>query len=286
MKRSPPETLVGLPIVITGASSGIGRATALLCAKAGMPVALGARRRDRLDSLIQEISAAGDGRGRAVALLTNVDSPEDCRRLVDLAATEFGPVYAVFANAGYGLHKPTHQTTDAELRAIFETNFFGSMNIVRPALERMLAGAEGGGTRGHIIFCSSCLSKVGTPLHGPYSATKACQDHIARAMRIELAPRGIAVSSVHPIGTRTEFFERAEANSRAVSDVLPGPPDLFTQPPERIARAVVRALRRGRGGEIWTSTPARIAFALADLFPRTTDRIMAAGVKRMLGREA
>jgi NAD(P)-dependent dehydrogenase (short-subunit alcohol dehydrogenase family) len=268
--------LPGKPIVITGASSGIGRATALACARAGMPVAVGARRRDKLDALVAEITSMG---GRAVSTPTNVDRPEDCRRLIDLAVGEFGSLYSVFANAGFGIHKPMHETTEAELRAIFETNFFGTMNTIRPALPHLLAEKSG-----HIVVCSSCLAKTGTPLHGAYSATKACQDHIARAMRIELWPRGIAVSSVHPIGTRTEFFAQAEANSGPIKDVLPGPPGLFMQSPDKVARAVVRRLRRGRGGEIWTSQPARLAFASVDLFPSLADRVLGIGVRRMLRR--
>src|SRR5882724_761167 len=123
--------LTGKPIAITGASSGIGRATAIACAAAGMPVALGARRVEKLESAVREITAAG---GRAIAVPTDVDKPEDCRRLVDRTVAEFGSIYAVFANAGYGFEKAMADTTDAELRAIFETNFFGTMNTIRPAM--------------------------------------------------------------------------------------------------------------------------------------------------------
>jgi short-subunit dehydrogenase len=268
--------LQGKPIAITGASSGIGRATAIACARAGMPVALGARRRDKLDQLVEEISSFG---GKAVAVPTDVTRTDDCDRLIDLAVREFGSIYAVFANAGFGLHKPVHETTDAELRAIFETNFFGTVNTVRPVLPHLLAAG-----RGHVLICSSCLAKAGTPLHGPYSATKAAQDHIARAMRIELKPRNIAVSSVHPVGTKTEFFAQAEANSGPIKDVLPGPPGMFMQSPDKVARAIVRNLRRGRGKEIWTSQPSRLAFASVDFFPSTADRVLGTAVRRMLRR--
>ncbi len=252
--------LAGLSIAITGASSGIGRATAIACAAAGMPVAVGARRLDRLESLVAEIKAAG---GRAIALETDVDKPEDCRRLIDATAGAFGSIYAVFANAGYGLEKPIHETPDAELRAIFETNFWGTINTIRPALERMLP-AHGG----HILVCSSCLSKLGMPFHGHYSATKAAQDHIARAMRAELRGTGVHVSSVHPIGTSTELFDRSAERSGSVRAIRT--PMFMRQPPERVARAVVRCLRRPRG-EVWTSIPMRLAFAAATAFPGMTD---------------
>jgi short-subunit dehydrogenase len=250
----------------------------MACARAGMPVAAGARRADRLQSLIGEITAAG---GRAIAVQMDVDRPEDCQRLIDQTLAAFGSVYSVFANAGFGLHKAIHETSDAEMRAIFETNFFGTLNTIRPALPQLMRARAG-----HILICSSCLAKAGTPWHGAYSATKAAQDHIARAMRIELKGSGIVVSSVHPVGTRTEFFERAESNSAGGSrEVLPGPPSRFLQPPETVARAIVRALRKGRGGEIWTTMAGRLAFAAIDLFPRLGDAMLERGVKKLLDME-
>jgi len=257
--------LAGKPIAITGASSGIGRATAIACAKAGMPVALAARRVQKLEAVVREILQAG---GRAIAVPTDVDKPEDCRALVQRTIAEFGSIYSVFANAGYGLERPIHQTTDAELRAIFETNFFGTMNTVRPALEVMLPVRNG-----HILVCSSCLAKVGTPMVGAYSATKAAQDHIARAMRIELRGTGVQVSSVHPIGTATEFFERK--SSETGREILSSPPRLFLQRPERVARAIVRRLRKGRGAEVWTSATVRLGFAFLNAFPSLGDRVLA-----------
>jgi len=151
------------------------------------------------------------------------------------------------------------------MRAIFETNFFGTLNTIRPALERMLPAGSG-----HILICSSCLAKLGIPLVGAYSATKAAQDHIARAMRAELKGTGVAVSSVHPVGTKTEFFDLSGAKSGG-SRMMPRGAGAMMQPPERVARAMVRALRRGRGGEVWTSFAIRTAFKAANVFPAVTD---------------
>ncbi len=262
--------LAGKPIAITGASSGIGLATAIACAKAGMPVAVMARREDKLTSLVREIEALG---GRAIAVPGNVDDPADCARLVARTIEAFGSIYSVFANAGYGIERAMHEMTDAELRSIFETNFFGTMNTIRPALDAMLASG-----RGHVLICSSCLAKFGTAYHGAYSATKAAQNHIARAMNIELAPKGVRASSVHPIGTRTEFFETARVTSGGQT-MLDNSPSMFMQPPERVARAIVACLRRPRP-EVWTSTPVRVFFGLATIFPSFGDRLMRAFVHR------
>jgi short-subunit dehydrogenase len=255
--------LTGRPIAITGASSGIGRATALACARAGMPVLVSARRLDRLQHLVEEIRRAG---GRAEALGADVGLESDCRAVIDRTADAFGSIYAVFANAGYALEKPVLDTPEAELRDIFETNFWGTLHTIRPALERMLPAG-----RGHVLICSSCLSKMGMPYHAAYSATKAAQDHFARGLRIELRGRGISISSVHPIGTRTELFDKSE--QRSGGRHAPRSPEFLMQPPDSVARAVVRCLRRPRG-EVWTSLPARFAFAAGVAFPGLTDRVL------------
>lgn len=268
----PPIDLRGLPIAITGASSGIGHAAALACARAGMPVAVSARRADRLNDLVARITREG---GRAIAVPGDVTNTDDSRRLVDAARDAFGPLYAVFANAGYGIEKPIHLTADQELRDLVETNFWGSMHLVRAALPSMLAAR-----RGHILWCSSCVSKLGIPRLGAYSASKAMQDHFARAMRHELAPEGVHVSSVHPIGTVSEFSNALKARSGLAARTF-GRPDngLFVQTSERVADAVVACLRRPRG-EVWTSTTIRLALALAVALPGLADAVLARRPKR------
>ncbi|MCA9299152.1 MAG: SDR family NAD(P)-dependent oxidoreductase, partial [Phycisphaerales bacterium] len=178
----------GRVIVITGASSGIGRATAIECAREGMHVVVAARRKEKLDEVVEACRSHGVD---ALGVETDVTRPDDCVRLVDATLERFGSLYALYANAGYGVEAPMHEMSEASLRAIFETNFWGSMHAIRPALEHMRRVGSG-----HILLCSSCLSKLGVPYYGAYCATKACQDHVARAMRLELGGTGIHVSSV------------------------------------------------------------------------------------------
>lgn len=266
----PSIDLAGKPIAITGASSGIGRATALACARAGMPVVVGARRLDRLESLVAEIRAAG---GRAHAVACDVDQEADCRRLVETTVQAFGSIYAVFANAGFGLEGAVHDLTDEQLQGIIRTNFFGTLWTIRPALEHMRrAGA------GHVLICSSCVSKLGLPLHSAYSATKAMQDHIGRAMRIELASEGVHVSTLHPIGVSSEFSERvaqkAGGERRGVRT-----PESMKQTPESVASLVVACLRRPKG-EVWTHLPTRLGMGLLTMIPSLADWYLARRLKR------
>jgi NAD(P)-dependent dehydrogenase (short-subunit alcohol dehydrogenase family) len=258
------------PIAITGASSGIGRATALACARAGMPVALAARRADKLGGVAEEIAALG---GRSIVVACDVTRTDDCQRLVDETLSRFGSIYAIFANAGYGLEKAVHDTSDAELRAIFETNFFGTLNTIRPALIPMRRARSG-----HILICSSVVGKFSAPYFGAYCATKGAQSDIGRSMRLELAPEGIQVSTVHPIGTRTEFFDVSRANSGGTS-MMDHTPDAFMQTPERVARGVVACLHRPRA-EVWTSTLPRLGAGLLATFPSLGDIVMRQWLKR------
>ncbi len=275
----PRVDLTDKPIVITGASSGIGAAAAVACARAGMPVALFARRENKLEEVAKRVREAGS---RAVVVVGSVDDPGASERLLDACESEFGPCYAALANAGYGQEAPCSSMSDADVRAMFETNFFACLDLARAAAARFV---ERG--RGHVLLTSSCLSKLGLPHYGCYSATKACQDHFGRAMRHELRPAGVAVSTVHPIGTRTEFYDALRERSADGASLVKKGKRRFTQSSELVADRIVRQLRKGVGGEVWTSRAARLAFAAADAWPRLTDwgirRTLEARQRRPLG---
>ncbi|MFM7809966.1 MAG: SDR family NAD(P)-dependent oxidoreductase, partial [Planctomycetota bacterium] len=127
--------------------------------------------------------------------------------------------------------------------------------------------------RGHLLMNSSCLAKFTIPYYGAYAATKAAQAMMCRAMRFELEPHGIEVSSVHPVTTVTEFFERTAANSGrgdGGGKVPDHAPRLFVQPPERVARAIVACLKRPRS-EVWTSLLVRLSAGVITAFPWVFD---------------
>jgi short-subunit dehydrogenase len=261
--------LHGKAIVITGASSGIGAATALACAKAGMDVVLNARRAQMLDAVADRVRQAG---AQAVTVIGDVTEPGISERMLDAARDRFGRFDAVFANAGYGFDKAAHEVADEELRRIFDVNFFAAMDLLNAAVSRLLAD----GRPGHLLMCSSCLGKFTLPGHSAYSATKAAQAHVCGAMRIELGSRGIYVSSVHPITTVTEFFEvsrRLSGKDTGGKSVPEHAPRFFVQPAEHVANAVVRCLRRPRP-EVWTSFTTRAVAAAMTLSPRFGDMIL------------
>ncbi len=280
--------LQGRSIAITGASSGIGAATAIACARAGMHVALFARRADKLARIAELCRQAGGGSTRVIVLEGDVSDAQACKQLVELSIQAFGSLYSVYANAGYGFEKPMHETSEEELRQIFEVNFFGTMNTIRPALDHMLSrpfeGDARKAPRGHILICSSCVAKITLPRYGAYSATKAAQNHIGRAMRHELDSKGVAVSTVHPISTSTEFFDIVK--QRTGKELETHAPGLFVQTAETVAKHTVTCLRRPHA-EVWTGVRGaitRLGMATMTLMPVLPDvmfRGMAKGSDRV-----
>ncbi|MHC4990399.1 MAG: SDR family NAD(P)-dependent oxidoreductase, partial [Planctomycetota bacterium] len=174
-----PRELTDKTIVITGASSGIGAATAIACAEAGMDVVLSARRSERLEDVAGEVRQRGR---RAEIVAGDVCDPGMSVRLLDHANEVLGGFYAVFANAGYGLEKHVIDVPHDELRRVFDVNFFASVELAQEAARRLVDREE----PGHLLMCSSCLAKFTMPGYSAYSATKAAQNHVCRAMRLEL----------------------------------------------------------------------------------------------------
>ena len=256
--------LSGKTIVITGASSGIGRATAIACARKGMNVVVNARREDKLIALTDQIKESG---GQAVYLAGDVREEASQAKLMELANDRFGGIDAVFANAGYGIEAPGADMPEKMLRDIFEVNFFGTMNTIRTALPYL---RNTGG--GHILICSSCVSRIPLPFFGAYSATKAAQHHLGRAMRLELENENIYVSTIHPVGTRTEFFNVADQLTKkgGWGGLRHSSPDWATQSPEKVSAAVVRCLHKPRP-EVWMSRIVQFGAAVLTMSPGLAD---------------
>lgn len=265
MKRDLTDKL----IVITGASSGIGAETALACARAGMDTVLAARRVEKLEAVAKQVEALGR---RALAVACDVTQDDDVKQLFEKSWDAFGRIDVAFANAGYGFFGSVLETDLQIHRDIFETNYYGTLRTLQaatPYLRRTDHGLK------HILICSSVASEVGVPKFSAYCATKASQDSVAGAMRAELADEGISVTSIHPIGTSTEFGDQARAQSidKRSADHMSNTPKALTQTADHVANTIVRALRKPKP-EVWPSPLARYAAAFATASPRFASWIM------------
>ncbi len=259
--------LKGRVAVITGGSSGIGRATAVALAREGVWVVLGARRMDRLVEVVEGIRKAG---GKATALQTDVTQPDQVARLVSTAASQAGRLDILINNAGIGYFGPVESIPVPEARHLFEVNLLGTLYGIQAAVPIMRP--QGGG---HILTISSIVGKRATPGLGVYAATKFAQVALSESLRLEVAQAGIRVSVVCPVSTATEFFAVAASRSP-----LPFSPTGPIYSAEQVAAKIVRCIRYPRP-EVIVYPPARFMVILNACAPRFVDRILGAYWKRM-----
>ena len=216
-------------VVITGASSGIGRSVALEMARRGANVILGARRLDRLEAVAADCRKLGVS---AKAVAADVTRHEDCRLLI----AEAGDVDVLINNAGFAIFDSMAEARPEELRAMMETNYFGSVNCIQAVLPQMLARGEG-----TIVNVASITGLMGFSRMSGYCATKFAIVGMSEALRDEVLGRGVRVALVCPGTTETEFFVKAERGK------MPGAQRLMLAvKPERVARAVCDAAEDGR----------------------------------------
>jgi NADP-dependent 3-hydroxy acid dehydrogenase YdfG len=196
MSYLPSRSVEGTVAVITGASSGIGAATARALVGAGAKVALSARRKDRLDALTEELSA-----DRVVGVPGDVRDPEHNEALVEAAVQRWGRVDTVIANAGIGAYGGILDLEDDVLREMVETNYLGTVWTVRAGVRHM----RGHGTGGDIVIISSVAGFRGGADEAVYAGTKHAQVGLGGSLDRELRAEGIRVTLVCPAGTSTEF---------------------------------------------------------------------------------
>lgn len=184
-------------VLITGASVGIGRATAKLFAERGWTVAATMRRPEESD-----LAFVSD-RIRLYPLDVTDQSSVDMA--VARIIAECGAIDVVVNNAGYGLMGPFEAQTDAQIRRQFETNLFGMMNVTRAVLPHMRARKQG-----RIVNVGSAGGRMTLPLYSAYCATKWALDGFSEALWLELRHHNIKVKIIEPGMVKTEFFERRE----------------------------------------------------------------------------
>ncbi|MDF2739718.1 MAG: 3-oxoacyl-[acyl-carrier protein] reductase, partial [Actinomycetia bacterium] len=200
-------------ILITGATSGIGRDAAVALAQAGHLVLAGGRRVDALAALVRH----SEGRAEPVVLdVTDPDSVEDARELVERRTGGRG-LDVLVNNAGYALPGPLEALAERDLRELFDTNVFGLLAVTRAFLPPMRERGQG-----RVVNVGSIMGRVAMPLLGAYNASKHAVAAVTDALRMELAPFGITVVLVEPGAIRTGFAARALAGLAPYRD--PGSP--------------------------------------------------------------
>lgn len=269
-------------VLITGASTGIGRATALRLAGSGWTVLAGVRRAEDGVALAADAPA-----GRVSPLQLDVtDSAQIAAAVQEIAQRDAGGLDALVNNAGIGVGGPLEVLTDEEWRRQFDVNFFGQIAVTRALLPALRSA------HGRIVFISSIGGKVAMGFNGPYAASKHAIEAVGDALRVELYRSGVQVALVEPGSIATPIWEK----TRGVADQMRIPPELQAQygdipekmdkvlqdtanrgmPPEAVAEAIEKALTAQRmPSRVLIGRDARVMLAAKRLLPdRLFDRIV------------
>lgn len=195
-------------VIVTGASSGIGAATARRLARGGARLVLSARRADRLAALAQELDPGG---ADVMAVPGDITDPAARSRLVEAALARFGRIDALVNNAGYGTRGPVERVPVDLIRKNFETNLFSLIaltQLVLPGMRERRAGC--------IVNIGSVAGRIARPLSSVYDATKHALEAITDGLRGELRPFGVRVTLIRPGFILTEFVDAADTVSADV----------------------------------------------------------------------
>jgi short-subunit dehydrogenase len=264
-----PRSLRGFVVVITGASSGIGRATALAFANRGACLVLAARRENALREVAAECERRG---GSAIAVPTDVSNEAAVNELARRALEQYARIDVWVNNAGVALFARFEDSPSDLYRRVLETNLMGTIHGSRAALPRFLE--QGSGT---LINIASISAFGGQPFGSAYGVSKAAVRALGQSLREELAgAEHIHVCTVLPSMTDTQIWQSA-ANHTGHAVHPPRP----VSPPEEVADAIVRLARKPQS-EVVIGGPGRIVRLFAAVSPRLMERVAAFLVQKTL----
>ncbi|HXH40657.1 MAG TPA: SDR family NAD(P)-dependent oxidoreductase [Thermoanaerobaculia bacterium] len=242
--------------VITGASSGIGRAAALELARRGANLVLAARRAELLEEVAGQCRALGV---ECRVVVTDVTQRADCEHLIDAA----GNVDILVNNAGFAIFDPIESARPDDLEAMMQTNYFGAVWCTQAVLPQMLARRQG-----TIVNVASIAGIMGYARMGGYCATKFAMIGFSEALRDEVLGRGVCVAMVCPGTVETQFFAKAERGK------MPGASRLILAiKPEQVARAIVHAAEDGKYRRV-LPVGAALYMRFKEAFPRLAHLLM------------
>ena len=260
-------------IIVTGASSGIGRALALVLAGKGAALTVAARREDRLDALALEIRKRFPDAPPAAVVRCDVSDEQQVKWLIGGAIERTGVVDMLVNNAGISVFGDASRTSLDDLRDVMSVNFYGALYCIREVLPFMTQREAG-----LIVNVSTVAALHGVPYLAAYGASKAALGAFSQSLRAELHETGVRVMLVYPGYTDTEIYEAEKKVGGARR-----PAGRYT-PADRVAKQIVRAIERG-GHDLIVNVQGQALSALRGLAPPIVEAVMR-GIARDLREEA
>ncbi len=261
-------------VFITGASAGIGRATAVAMAEEGAHLALAARRKDRLETLKAELEAGG---ARVLPLACDVTQRDALDAAVAATVEAFGRIDVVIANAGFGVSGAATKLDTPDYRRQFETNVFGALDTLYATLPHLET------SKGNICFLGSVMGRMGLPASAPYNASKFAICGLAESLYYDLREKGIAVSVINPGWVASEFRSVNNQGVRATEQHKEPIPQWLVYPTEKAARDIVQCIYKRRFEAVITGH-GKLALFIARHFPRSTRWFIARAVRGKLDK--
>jgi hypothetical protein len=251
-------------VVITGASSGIGEKIAGIVAESGGHLVLLARRKDRLKKLSDELQASHSISCTYYELdVSDLDAVSEV--FTDITEN-FDRVDVLVNNAGFGIFRNAEEATFEEMQQMFKVNVFGLIAATKLVLPKMLAQREG-----HIINVASQAGKIATPKSSIYSATKHAVLGFTNSLRMEVADRGIFVTSVNPGPIETDFFNLADTSGDYVKNV-----QRWMLNPEAVAQKIVSVMltnKREINMPVWMELGGLVYRLMPSLFEKVAGNL-------------
>jgi NADP-dependent 3-hydroxy acid dehydrogenase YdfG len=267
MELNRRNAIDGKVAIVTGASSGIGEATARELSMAGAITILAARREDRLQKLENEIKEMG---GRALAVPTDLTRADQITNLVQTTMTKFGRIDILANIAGAAIYDWFEELSPEEIRNPFEVNVIGMAELIRQTIPYMKAQRSG-----LILNMSSYVSRISVPPMEVYASTKYAVEGLTDGLRRSLMPWGITVMRVHPSSvTGTEFTKHMRRGGTV--KYMPVPIGRITR--ERLARRLVDLIERPQRA-LFISRLYDVPVLISKLFPGVIDRFSAGWVR-------
>jgi len=267
-RKSLRKSLKDQVVVITGASTGIGKAYAIAFAREGAKIVLAARSTDKIAELAREINRKYNV--ETLAVTTDVAKEEDAREMIEKALDRFGHIDILINNAGIATYGYFHNNNMEDLKKIMDVNFWGAVYCTHAVIPAMISRG-----RGKIVNISSFVGKRAVPVMAGYSASKYAMGGFSESLRVEVKKYGIDVTVIYPTSTRTEIVNNALDKEKIKFGANIG------MTSDRVARETVNAILDNKRDHV-IGIGENIALSINNTFPSFVDTVMRIAPKLMI----